>query len=505
MPVHPGTAPKPDTGSQANFSIRAPAPQDTIVASANGYLSNFTTVSNVTPGQTYNVGTINLTKEGTITALIEGADPTHELVACTVLVSVISRSSLTLGANVTVGNGHLNNLPVPPFPSIVSFDPKCPQYDTNRSWVNVSAYSNFNMGPVYLPGEHPRRGPHVRFDHEALPERRADRDPGLLLREHRKLRTEGAARASPMTRWPGRRPVRPADRLGGRPERGNRHDQRHDDRLRAPLAPGPYLRGTQCLRCPARTDDHRRGAHLHAADHGGEGTLEVGDRLVVVSPTSMDGYTQWSNYNPMTRNFTTGGSPTSCIGVNANSELYAPPLRDSVTVTPEYGRHVLPAAPTWPIPTYLPVFGNESIVNVTPNNNFYSPMGWVNLTPGTYVEGGIYGPNSAPVNGQSLIPISATTTDQNGPLAAPSWPTYVTAQPAPPNHPGFDPPDVRRFLEHLLRSRHRSGLPNDRYRYFDPEFHLDRHSAGLLHRVTDAHAIVRYRSARPGQHRTGRL
>ncbi len=133
-----------------NFSIRAPAPQVTVLATENGYLSNFTAVANVTPGLIYAVGTINLTKEGIVTGIIEGSDPSHERVKCTVLVSSLSRSSLTLGANITVSSGSFS-LPVPPFPSVVSFDPKCPQYQTNQYWVNVSAYSSFNMGVVYLP------------------------------------------------------------------------------------------------------------------------------------------------------------------------------------------------------------------------------------------------------------------------------------------------------------------------------------------------------------------
>ena len=304
------------------------------MASANGYLSNFTTVSNVTPGQTYNVGTINLTKEGTITALIEGADPTHELVACTVLVSVISRSSLTLGANVTVGNGHLNNLPVPPFPSIVSFDPKCPQYDTNQYWVNVSAYSNFNMGPVYLP-VNTLVEVHM---YDSITKRSLSGEPTeILVCSFGNIGNCGlkGPRASPMTRWPGRRPDDQltgwADGLNGEPGMTNVTMIGYVP----PLPPGHIFEGPNVYVVPLGLMTIDVGLTYMRQITAEKVLSKWGTGLVVVSPTSMDGYTQWSNYNPMTRNFTTGGSPTSCIGVNANSELYAPPLRDSVTVTPD--------------------------------------------------------------------------------------------------------------------------------------------------------------------------
>ncbi|HEV2165383.1 MAG TPA: carboxypeptidase-like regulatory domain-containing protein [Thermoplasmata archaeon] len=393
----------------------------------------------MTPGQTYDVGIINLTKEGTISAQIEGSDPTHEKVACTVLVAVISRSSLTLGANVTVGNGLLTNLPVPPFPSIVSFDPKCPQYQTNQYWVNVSAYTNFNMGPVYLPVNTVVQA-HI---YDAVTKRAVSGEPaeiqvcsvGNTGNCGPKGPTVGTANpkawAPPgydqLTGW--------ADDLNGEPAMTN---VTMVGSVPA-LPPGHVFELPNVYVVPLGIIGLDVGL-TYMRQIKAENVLSkwpVG--MVVVQPSSLDGYTQWSNYNPMTRNFTTGGPPTTCVNVASNAYLYAPPLRDSVTITPDTAATCFPPVPTWPIPTYLPAFGNESVVNVTPNNNYYSPMGYLNLTPGTYVEGGIYGPNAAPVNGQSLIPISATTTDQVGSLAAPSWPTYVTAQPNPPNHPGFDP------------------------------------------------------------------
>ena len=74
----------------------------------------------------------------------------------------------------------------------------------------------------------------------------------------------------------------------------------------------------------------------------------------------------------------------------------------------------------WPIPTDLPVWGNETAANVTPYET--TDIGYLNLTPGSYVYGNVTmtGTLSAPRGGfavqiQSRIsPALATYPFQSG-------------------------------------------------------------------------------------------
>ncbi|HEV2519708.1 MAG TPA: carboxypeptidase-like regulatory domain-containing protein [Thermoplasmata archaeon] len=438
-PVSPGNCtPTRTFAPNGNFSIRAPAPQDTILASSNGYLTNFSSVSNVTPGQVYALGTINLTKEGIVSGIIVGSDPTHERVKCTVLVSSISRSSLTLGANGTFSTGTFS-LPVPPFPSVISFDPKCPQYQPNQYWINVSAYSTYNMGLVELPvNVMVQVNVYDSVTKKAITGQVSEiqvcsyGNPGNCGPKG-PATTNGAPKAwappgyDVATVW--------ANDLNGEPGMTNITMIG----LVPAVAPGHIFRVTPVYIVPLGIMSIDVGL-TYARQLKAEGvTTRWGIGLAVVSLTSLNGYTQWSSFNPLTGNFSTTAPPTTCVNVGQLSGLFAPPLRDAVQIVPDTAGTCFPPAPTWPVPNLLPAWGNNTIVNVTPDNRFVTPAGWVNLTPGTYVEGGIYGNDANPVNGQSLVSISATSTDQSqNAISSASFTTYVSAEPAPPNHPGFD-------------------------------------------------------------------
>ncbi|MCI4357883.1 MAG: carboxypeptidase-like regulatory domain-containing protein [Thermoplasmata archaeon] len=424
-------------GTTGNFTVRGPAPQTTLFVSENGYLDNFTTVSNVTPGMTYNVGIINLSKEGRVSGLIQGSDPTHELVTCTVLVSVVSRSALTLGSNETVSNGKFN-VAVPPFPSIISFDPKCPQYLGNQYWVNVSAYSQVNFGAAYLP---------VNVVVQAnIYDAVTKRSLNGQLSEIQICSYTSSGNCGPK----GKTVTSGSPKAWGPPG----YDVITAWAIAGNGEPG-MLNVSMIGYVPALAPGHVfRAPNIYVGDLGmmyiGVGLTfdrqliaqkvlsKWGVGMAVITPTTLDGYTSWSFYNPMTGNFSTGGPPSTCVNIGALGLIFVPPLRSQISIAPDTAASCFPPVPTWPVPTGLPAWGNRTLVNATPDNRYYTPVGWVNLTPGTYVEGAIYGNSALPVGGQSLISIAAATTDQTADAqATTSYTTYVSAQPAPPNHPGF--------------------------------------------------------------------
>jgi hypothetical protein len=440
----------PPTG---NFSIVGPAPVDTITASANLYLSNFTTISNVVPGTVYTGIYIYLEKEGTVSGVIEGNDPSHELVTCSVTVSSQSRDGTTLGASVVTANGKFSNLPVPPLPTEISFDPtNCAEYEANWYWINVSAYGSFNMGVVYLPvNDRFQASVYDSVTHQAVSMAELQvcpyENPGnCALKGATAFNNHPTAWGAPgyvvATIWA-------TDSQNGEGSLVNTTMIGYVP----PLPPNRVYNigsvyvvalGVVAIKV-GLTFDRQLVAHKVLS------SWPTGD--VVATPSSLDGYgaSDWSNYNPMTRNFSSGPPPTSCLPISAVTQkapygIYAPPLRDSIKIEPDTAGNCAPT-PTWPIPAYLPVWGNQTLVNVTPDNKLYSnitPSVWFNLTPGTYVEiagdGNAAQPYPSLANAQGS-PLSGGDTPRDYSGLGESYPSEPTASPAPPRSSvNFDVP-----------------------------------------------------------------
>ncbi len=120
---------------------------------------------------------------------------------------------------------------------------------------------------------------------------------------------------------------------------------------------------------------------------------------------SLDGYLAGEPlFNPATFSFNTtvqscvnGG----CASPNTGAFVVAGfPLRNTVRVEPDTSG-VCGSQPTWPIPGDLPVWGNETVVNVTPDE--VTPTVWLNLTPGIYLEGTVLTTGSSTSGPASFI------------------------------------------------------------------------------------------------------
>ncbi len=75
-----------------------------------------------------------------------------------------------------------------------------------------------------------------------------------------------------------------------------------------------------------------------------------------------------------------------CAGIGTTVTIPAFPGRNDIKTSPDY-QPVCNIFPTWPIPSSFPIWGNETWMNATPNENTY--LGWFNFTPGSYVYGKI--------------------------------------------------------------------------------------------------------------------
>ncbi|MGA8275506.1 MAG: carboxypeptidase regulatory-like domain-containing protein [Thermoplasmata archaeon] len=149
--------------------------------------------------------------------------------------------------------------------------------------------------------------------------------------------------------------------------------------------------------------------------------------LWTVSDCGLDGYfLAFPKLNPSTYTFNTSLSDcigSGCVPVGTTYDAPAFAFRNDIQIAPDTTGVCNPGpppTPMWPIPTDLPVWGNETAANVTPYET--TDIGYLNLTPGSYVYGNVTmtGTLSAPRGGfavqiQSRIsPALATYPFQSG-------------------------------------------------------------------------------------------
>jgi hypothetical protein len=110
--------------------------------------------------------------------------------------------------------------------------------------------------------------------------------------------------------------------------------------------------------------------------------------MVFASSCSMSGLeTAGIQINPSTEtvNVTESGCTGGCGNPGSAFEIGSLPLRNDIKLIPDTNGNCAPA-PTWPIPNFLPVWGNETWYNGTPNEvtTFF-----MNMSVGDYVGGNV--------------------------------------------------------------------------------------------------------------------
>ncbi len=133
------------------------------------------------------------------------------------------------------------------------------------------------------------------------------------------------------------------------------------------------------------------GAARITVDVSGTPSTAFGEGLIVVQSCGMDGYNLvLPKLNPVTYTYNTtltDCAVSGCFSPGTTYDAPAFPLRNDIQVYPDT-TGICGFAPMWPIPGDLPVWGNETAANVTPYA--VTDVGYLNLTPGSYVEGNVY-------------------------------------------------------------------------------------------------------------------
>jgi len=118
--------------------------------------------------------------------------------------------------------------------------------------------------------------------------------------------------------------------------------------------------------------------------------------LWTISSCTFDGYS-FNSVTPTANTSTSTCATAGCQSIGTSINLIAAPLRNEITIEPDYSGLCGNGVPTWPIPGYtafgntpdIPVWENQTWVNVTPD--LLSPVdsGWMNFTAGTYIHGNV--------------------------------------------------------------------------------------------------------------------
>ncbi|HEV8049146.1 MAG TPA: hypothetical protein VGP88_00965, partial [Thermoplasmata archaeon] len=118
--------------------------------------------------------------------------------------------------------------------------------------------------------------------------------------------------------------------------------------------------------------------------------------LWTVSSCTYDGYS-FNSVTPTSNTTTSTCATAGCQSIGTNINMIAAPLRNEITIEPDTTGICGNGNPQWPVPGYtafgdqpdIPVWQNQTWVNVTPDLLSTVDSGWMNFTAGTYVHGNV--------------------------------------------------------------------------------------------------------------------
>ncbi|MCI4323199.1 MAG: carboxypeptidase regulatory-like domain-containing protein [Thermoplasmata archaeon] len=436
----PGLCPVAYSAYAGSFSVAASPGLDELTVQDGFYLENYTILPNMTSGQTFPLGVIQLVPDAIVTGVVRGSDPTHEPAAQILVVGSTRDGSKTGVPDALTGSSGAFEIAVPPGASEIDFTPNSPSqnplyivnytaspYLGNTTYIDLAPGATYDLGTVYLPtGVLVTAQLDSSLTHAGIPPNANESTWGWT-------NASCAAFAPSVCQFQGGHaswsydgihyfPVTPlsAIEICSRssevcfPEGAS---QWIGSSVYAWAPPGfdtlyAYADGYVLNATPVNVPSVPLGqlVRLAPVDLVPDGWISItvnvtdlasaptslwhtGSYLVEVC--SLDGYEMpYSIFNANQGSAWTMNTGTcvegGCVPVGTTAMIPVAPLRDSIQVLPD-------DAPTsagscwdglplrWPIPLDLPVTDNYTWVNATPGQTL--DLGNVNLTPGTYVEG----------------------------------------------------------------------------------------------------------------------
>jgi len=367
-----------ETDAQGQFSVLAATGENVVLFEDAFYMTNRTWTYVNLDGLS-NVGTIQLVHDAFVTGVVRGDDPAHEPVDG-IQVTAQTRD----GTFQAVPPGHTDplgafSIPVPPVSSYVQFSPifAYSNYETNTTFVNVSAGQTLNLGTIFLEKT-------TEISIEIVDSTTGQPIGGpasiqVTSEVNNYAPAQGSIQGGPII--VAQAPVGP-------------------DSMTVYAA--GYLVDQTTLGVVPATRPGTGPIEMRTVDMVPLGVIEMnlgiqGGAAVnaaiwplgeaTISACSLDSV-DTAALTP-SNNF----SATSCTGgcdpfIGQYVVFSGLPLRNYITVAPDTGGACGFGVPTWPIPGDLPAFSNYAWANVTPNA--VVNIGHVDLLPGTYVQGEVF-------------------------------------------------------------------------------------------------------------------
>jgi hypothetical protein len=388
------------TGTAGTFNATAPVGADYIQFTLSYNITNIS-YCQVFQGLTTSVGTVYMVPEAVVTGTVEANTSEHPKLPG-VLVSAVSRDNSLVGtptgASNSVGSFEAG---LPPVPSIVSFSPPY-GYQATFLFENASPGEHVNLGIVYI-----QKDPVIQLHFYNAVSRSAITGQCSAF---------GATQCNAITVCSAVTP-------------SNCGQQGEATGSSTVIAVGPagndfvkawatgYVTDTLFIGsvdynvgtfnagnvyltpvgAVAITSDITKNASTHLPN------WQQG--MVYASSCSMSGLMTAGiqvNLATYTVNVTESGCTGGCGVPAATFEISSLPLRNDIKLVPDTTGNCAPF-PTWPIPNFLPVWGNETWYNATPDE---VTSIFLNISVGNYVAGNVSVTQGTVPNDFTVTPIS---------------------------------------------------------------------------------------------------
>jgi hypothetical protein len=348
------------TGVNGEFNATCPT-GPSVISFTKSFFADNETYATCVVNQTTDLGNVYLDPDGIIIGTVHGDVTGHPgLGAVQVVGEARDYSVVALPGVVSTSNGSFR-VPVPPeVAGRLDFTPAGTNYQNNFTWVTAGPEQTVNIGTVYLE---PNSLVEAKF-YDSVTGAAIDGIASLTV-------------CSSVTSACGVQ--------GAASESGNEVTAIGPSGYDYVLAeaagylenetPIGYVPGTTpghpfCVPDNCKIFLTGTGAIRLTVDLSGTPSPRYHTGLWVAQVCSIDGYElALAKLNPATYTYNT--SLTDCVDtcapVGATVNAGALPMRNDVLLFPDSTGICFPPTPTWPIPGDLPVWGNESAANVTPD------------------------------------------------------------------------------------------------------------------------------------------
>jgi len=363
------------------YTVTCAAGANYVAATVGWWMNNISFATCVQSVNTY-IGTIYLIHDAIGTGIVKSDTPSHQNITG-VAVSATSRDG-TVSAAPTVTTDIYGRfyVPIPPLPSRVDFSADW-GYFANFTYVNATPWENISLGFVYL--EHQVLVQATLYD-------AVTRAPIPTAPMGGRSIT-GCAALTNTCGLQGAFSIGPTVTAFAPPGPDYVVAQA-TGYIQNLISIGnvPKLNPGQVYHLPPLYVMPLGGATMNVEvtyNHSGP-PPKWGVGMYYVTGSSLDAYQMVTlKFNPSTYSYNTTSTTTAtlaCAFPGSTIAIAGAPLRMQITIQPDT-TGVCGITPQWPIPPLLPVWPNETAYNMTPDE--LTNGGYLNLTPGTYVEGNV--------------------------------------------------------------------------------------------------------------------